>query len=267
MARVIRWAFLALVLSAPAAWAQEPAPAAPPAGESPDSKVLREFNALKDNPRSYVVMIEVMVLLTILTLAPSIIVMVTSFTRIVIVLSFLRRALSTQELPPNQIVIALSLILSVMVMMPTLEAIKRDALDPYTRAVDPIPQKEAIVRTVNHLRGFMFLHTRSKDIRLFMDATGALARVGKPLTREKVPTSVLIPAFVISELRLAFIMGFALFLPFLVIDMVVSATLISMGMLVLPPILISLPLKILLFILVDGWSLIIESLVRSFEYT
>jgi flagellar biosynthetic protein FliP len=208
--------------------------------------------------------IEIIILLTILTLAPSILVMATSFTRIVIVLSFVRRAMATQELPPNQIIVGLSLILTFMVMAPTLTAIKRDALDPYTTSETgkQIPQKEAINRAVGHFREFMFRHARVKDIYLFMKITEQPD--DEEWTESHVPTSVLVPAFVISELRRAFIMGFALFLPFMIIDMVVAATLISMGMLVLPPILISLPFKILLFILVDGWHLIIGSLVQSF---
>ncbi len=216
-------------------------------------------------PEKAATTMEILVLLTILSLAPSILVMVTSFTRIVIVLSFVRRALATQELPPNQIIIGLSLILTFMVMAPTFRAIKRDALDPYTTKdqTKQITQKQAIRVAVGHFRVFMFKHARVKDIHLFMTIT---EQPKKPegWTQDDVPTEVLIPAFVISELRRAFIMGFALFLPFMIIDMVVASTLISMGMLVLPPILISLPFKILLFILVDGWHLIIGSLVQSF---
>lgn len=213
--------------------------------------------------------IEILILLTILTLAPAIVVMVTSFTRIVIVLSFLRRALSTNELPPNQIVIGLSLVLAFMVMSPTLNDIKRDALDPYTTedTSKQILQSEALERTVLHLRKFMFKHVRPQDVRLFMDITKETEKAGADgqITREEVPSVVLVPAFVISELRIAFIMGFILFLPFMIIDMVVASTLISMGMLVLPPILISLPFKILLFVLVDGWVLVVGSLAASFN--
>ena len=222
----------------------------------------------EDDPRKVVTTIEILILLTILTLAPAIIVMVTSFTRIVIVLSFLRRALATQELPPNQIIVGLSLILAFMVMMPTLRDIQRDALDPYTTddKSKQISQEEALERTVLHLRKFMFKHVRPQDVRLFMDITHETEKAGADgeITRKEIPTPVLIPAFVISELRIAFIMGFVLFLPFMIIDMVVASTLISMGMLVLPPILISLPFKILLFVLVDGWHLIVGSLVESF---
>lgn len=231
-----------------------------------DSRIPAPHEIMEDakKPENVSSSIEIIILLTILTLAPSILVMGTSFTRIVIVLSFVRRALATQELPPNQIIIGLSLILTFMIMAPTMTAIKRDAIDPYTSGdtTKQIPQKEAIDIAVNHLRTFMFRHARVKDIYLFMTITEQSKE--EEWTEAHVPTSVLVPAFVISELRRAFIMGFALFLPFMIIDMVVAATLISMGMLVLPPILISLPFKILLFILVDGWHLIIGSLVQSF---
>jgi flagellar biosynthetic protein FliP len=218
------------------------------------------------DPQNVVTTVEILILLTILSLAPAILVMVTSFTRIVIVLSFVRRALATQEVPPNQVVTGMALILTFMVMLPTLREIKRDALDPYT-SPDPavqIPQEEFLRRSVGHLRTFMFQYTRLKDIQLFMEITGQSVKAGEEVLKEEVPSSLLIPAFVLSELRKAFIMGFALFLPFMVIDMVVASTLISMGMLVLPPILISLPFKILLFVLVDGWHLIVGSIVDSF---
>lgn len=219
-----------------------------------------------ENPKKVVTTLEILFLLTILSLAPAIMVLMTSFTRIVIVLSFVRRALATQDLPPNQVITGLSLILTFMVMMPTFQAIKRDALDPYT-AEEPskqITQGEAFDRAVFHMRQFMFQQVRMKDIRLFLDISGKSGEIKGDVTKADVPTEVLIPAFVISELRRAFIMGFALFIPFVVIDLVVATTLISMGMLVLPPILISMPFKILLFILVDGWHLIIGSLVKSF---
>jgi flagellar biosynthetic protein FliP len=209
--------------------------------------------------------LEIAFLLTVLSLAPALLVMVTSFTRIVIVLSFVRRALNTQDLPPSQILTGLALILTFMVMTPTFTAIKRDAIEPYTNpdASQQIPQSVAFERAVGHLRTFMFDHVRVRDVALFMDATKHPRKPGG-WDRPDIPTEVLVPSFVISELRRSFIMGFALFLPFMIIDLVVSATLISMGMLVLPPIFISLPFKILLFVLVDGWHLVIGSLVQSF---
>ena len=227
------------------------------------------FQQAKDasKPENISTTLEIMMAVTILSIAPALLVMVTSFTRIVIVLSFVRRAIGTQELPPNQVITGLALFLTFMVMTPTFTAIKRDALDPYTSPVvsQQISQSTAFARAEGHLREFMFGQARVQDIRLFMDITKQpKPKDGKSWMREDVPTTVLIPSFMISELRRAFIMGFALFLPFLVIDLVVSASLISMGMMVLPPFLISLPFKILLFVLVDGWHLVIGSLVQSF---
>lgn len=204
--------------------------------------------------------LQILFILTILALAPSIVIMTTCFTRIVIVLSFLRQALATQELPPNQVIIGLSLFLTFMIMSPTLDRMRAEALDPYTKG--EITQPEAFKRALARLREFMIKHTRKKDVRLFLNISGV--KLPENATYADVPTEILIPAFMISELRKAFIMGFVIFLPFLVIDLVVGSTLISMGMLVLPPILVSLPLKILLFVLVDGWSLVVGSLVASF---
>jgi flagellar biosynthetic protein FliP len=235
------------------------------AEKAPPGAGLVEDVKKATQPENISTTLEIAFLLTVLSLAPALLVMITSFTRIVIVLSFVRRAIGTQELPPNQVVTGLALLLSFMVMTPTFSAIKRDALDPYTTPVKEarIPQSEAFARAAGHLRAFMFKHVRMKDLALFMDITKQ-PRKEKGWSEGDIPTEVLVPAFVISELRRAFIMGFALFLPFMIIDLVVSATLISMGMLVLPPIFISLPFKILLFVLVDGWHLVIGSLVRSF---
>ena len=228
-----------------------------------DRPIPHEIVDKAKDPKNITTTLEILLLLTTLTLAPSILVMTTSFTRIVIVLSFVRRALATQELPPNQVVIGLSLLLTFMVMTPTFHAIKQDALDPYTADPARITQEQAARVSVHHFREFMFKFVRPEDLRLFMETTKQPKRA-EGWRKIDVPTSVLVPSFVLSELRRAFIMGFALFLPFMIIDMVVAATLISMGMLVLPPILISLPFKILLFILVDGWHLVVGSLVQSF---
>jgi flagellar biosynthetic protein FliP len=213
-------------------------------------------------PENVSTTLEIVFLLTVLSLAPALLVLVTSFTRIVVVLSFVRKAVGTQESPPNQVLTGLALLLSFMVMTPTFTAIQRDALEPYT--AKKISQGAAFDKATEHLRGFMFKQARVQDLALFMDLTKQPKREGGWLESD-VPTSVLIPSFVISELRRAFIMGFALFLPFLVIDLVVSAALISMGMMVLPPFFVSLPFKLLLFILVDGWHLVVGSLVRSFH--
>ena len=224
---------------------------------------------LKDaqKPENISTTLEIVLAITVLSVAPALLVMMTSFTRIVIVLSFVRRAIGTQELPPNQVITGLALFLTFMVMTPTFTAIKKDALDPYT-STNPsqqISQSVAFSRAEHHMREFMFRQARAQDVRLFMDISKQpRPKDGKRWMEEDIPTTVLIPSFMISELRRAFIMGFALFLPFLVIDLVVSASLISMGMMVLPPFLISLPFKILLFVLVDGWHLVIGSLVQSF---
>jgi flagellar biosynthetic protein FliP len=250
---------LALAIS-PSAFAQDKA-----ASKSSPTVFQQAKDASK--PENISTSLEIMFAVTILSIAPALLVMVTSFTRIVIVLSFVRRAIGTQELPPNQVITGLALFLTFMVMTPTITAIKRDALDPYTSTSpsQQISQATAFARAEGHLREFMFGQARIQDIRLFMDITKQpKPKDGKSWMREDVPTTVLIPSFMISELRRAFIMGFALFLPFLVIDLVVSASLVSMGMMVLPPFLISLPFKILLFVLVDGWHLVIGSLVQSF---
>lgn len=220
------------------------------------------FRQAKD-PREVVTVLELMFLVTILSLAPAILVMTTAFTRIVIVLAFLRRALGTQGLPPNQVVTGLALFLTFMIMAPTFKRIKDDALVPYIN--EEITQGQMFRRAEAPLRDFMFRQTRKKDVKLFLSlADVKLDRAEGQVQRKDIPTYVLVPAFTLSELRRAFQMGFALFLPFLIIDLVVASTLISMGMLVLPPILISLPFKILLFVLVDGWYLIVGSLMRSF---
>jgi len=255
------------------AWGQsspdKPSRPVPTASRSSEKGGLALLDGAKDatRPENISTTLQIALVLTVLSLAPAILVMMTSFTRIVIVLSFVRRALGTQELPPNQVLTGLSLFLTFMVMTPTMSAIKRDALDPYTSSVpsQQISQTVAFQRAEGHVREFMFRQARVQDVRLFMDITKQpRPKDGEKWMQDDVPTTVLIPSFMISELRRAFIMGFALFLPFLVIDLVVSASLLSMGMMVLPPFLISLPFKILLFVLVDGWHLVIGSVVQSF---
>lgn len=212
-----------------------------------------------DSPEELALTIQIILLITFLTLAPSILILVTSFTRIVIVLSLLRHALSLQQIPPNQVIIGLSLFLTFFIMTPVFNAIYDEAIQPYLR--EEISQKEAFDRAVIPLRKFMLKNTRRDDLALFL-------RVGnypQPVNESEVQIRVVIPAFVISELKTAFEMGFMLFVPFLIIDMVVASVLMSMGMLMLPPIMVSLPFKILLFVLVDGWHLLIQSLVLSFR--
>ena len=203
--------------------------------------------------------IQTLLLLGLVTLLPGLLLVMTSFTRILIVLGFVRNALGTQSIPPNQVLVGISLFLSLFVMAPTLHQVDKVAVEPYR--AHKIDGHEAIIRGLDPVRTFMFKQTRDKDLALFL----RLSHSKRPKTRADVPTHVLVPAFVISELTTAFKIGFLIFLPFLIIDMIVSATLMSMGMMMLPPVLISLPFKILLFVLVDGWSLIVESLVASFH--
>ncbi len=209
-------------------------------------------------PGELVNVLKIVLLLTVLTLAPAILVMMTSFTRVVIVLSFLRQSLGAQQMPPNQVIVGLSLFLSMFIMAPTWTKIQTDALNPYME--ERIDQKTAFARAEAPMREFMFAQTREKDLELFL----TMSKMPKPENREAVPTYVLIPSFIVSELNTAFQMGFMLYLPFLVIDMVVSSILMAMGMMMLPPMTISLPFKLLLFVLVDGWGLVIGSIVKSF---
>lgn len=211
-----------------------------------------------NSPKETVAALRILILFTVLSLAPAILIMMTSFTRIVVVLSFLRQALSTQNMPPNQVIIGLSLFLTFFVMAPVWQNIQNNALTPFME--EKIDQTTAISRAEAPIREFMFSQVREKDLGLFIE----LGRVAKPKTRRDVPTWVLIPAFMVSELKTAFTIGFMLYLPFLIIDMVVASVLMAMGMMMLPPVVISLPFKLLLFVLVDGWELVIGSLVRSF---
>jgi len=203
--------------------------------------------------------LQILLLIGGISILPAILFTVTGFTRILIVLSFVRSALGTQNTPPNQALIGIALFLTLFVMMPTISAIKKDAWDPYSKHA--ISTSQAISRAEEPLREFMFKQTRTQDLSLFVN----LAHIRQPQTRAQIPTYVLIPAFIMSELKTAFEIGFLIFLPFLLIDLIVSSTLMSMGMIMLPPSFISLPFKILLFVLVDGWDLITNSLVKSFH--
>jgi len=209
-------------------------------------------------PQDMSVVLQIFLLLTVLSLAPAILVMVTSFTRIAIVLSLLRQALGTNQMPPNQIIIGLSLFLTFFVMMPVWNAINEQALQPYLEK--KVDQETALKKAVQPLKKFMFKQTREQDLALLM----RISRSDRPRNGDEVPFSVLIPSFIISELKSAFQMGFLLYIPFLVIDMVVASVLLSMGMMMLPPIMVSLPFKLMIFVLADGWHLIVGSLVKSF---
>lgn len=203
--------------------------------------------------------IEVLLLFTVLTLAPAIIILTTSFTRIVVVLSFMRQALGTQNMPPNQLLIGFALFLSVFVMMPTGQSIYQNTIQPYT--AKQINAAQALEGLERDLRSFMVKHVRKADIGLFYDVTNAAA----PADVNAVPIHYLIPAFIISELKTAFQIGFLLYIPFIVLDMVVASVLMAMGMMMLPPMLVSMPFKLLLFVLVDGWQLVTGAILRSFN--
>ena len=202
--------------------------------------------------------VELLVLLGGVTLVPALLFTVTGFTRILIVLGFIRSGLGTPAAPPNQVLVGIALFLTIFVMAPTFTQIKETAFEPLQKG--EISETVALKRAEAPLRTFMFKQTRTKDLALFVK----LGKVEDPKTRADVPTHVLIPAFIISELKTAFQIGFLIFLPFLIIDLVVSSVLMSMGMMMLPPVFISLPFKILLFVLVDGWNLVTRSLVESF---
>ena len=203
--------------------------------------------------------LQIVALLTLLSLAPAILVTLTGFVRIVIVLSFLRQAVGTHTMPPNQVIVSLALFLTAFVMLPTFKEINTQALVPYQ--AEELSGEEALQRAYEPLRTFMLRHTREKDLALFVDATGS----ARPATPEDVPPQALMPAFLISELKTAFQMGFLVYVPFLILDMVVASILMSMGMMMLPPVLISLPFKLMLFVLVDGWNVLTGSLVESFR--
>jgi flagellar biosynthesis protein FliP len=212
-----------------------------------------------EDPESLVGFLQLLLVMALLTLAPAFVILTTSFTRIVIVLSFTRNAMATQQIPPNQVIIGLALFLTFFVMQPTMAQINETAVQPYLEG--EIEQEEALLIGAEPLKSFMYYHTRERDLALFVNMSGMV----QPETQSDIPLHVLVPAFVISELKTAFQMGFMLYVPFLVVDMVVASTLMSMGMFMLPPVIVSMPFKLLLFILVDGWHLVVRSLLESFN--
>lgn len=212
-----------------------------------------------ENPQDVALSLQILALLTVLSLAPAILILMTSFTRIIVVFSFLRNALATQQMPPNQVLIGLALFLTFFIMTPVWTDINQNALQPYLNG--EISQEEAFNNAQQPLREFMIRQTREKDLALFVNLSG----MPRPNSVDDVPLSAIIPAFAISELKTAFTIGFILYIPFIVIDMVVASTLMSMGMMMLPPMMISLPFKLLLFILVDGWNLVVQTLLMSFR--
>ncbi len=204
--------------------------------------------------------VEILIMLTVLTLLPSILVMLTCFTRIVIVLSLVRNGLGMQQMPPNQVLIGLALFVTLFIMTPTIDTIKETAYEPYIKGV--ITQEEAGERAMEPIRSFMFAQTYESDLKFFMNASGQGATVDN---LDEIKNTTLIPAFVTSEIKHGFEIGFFLYIPFIVIDMVVASTLMSMGMMMLPPTVISLPFKLLLFVMVDGWTLTVKTLITSFN--
>jgi flagellar biosynthesis protein FliP len=212
-----------------------------------------------DGPKQTAVTIQILILLTVLSLAPALFIMVTSFTRIVIVLAFLRQALGTPTVPPNQVLLSLALFLTMFIMAPVGQAVYTNALQPLM--AEQISYEDAWKKGIEPIRNFMLRQVREKDLELFIK----LSRMPKPDRVEDVPTQAIIPAFILSELRIAFQIGFLIYIPFLIVDMVVASILMSMGMMLLPPVVISLPFKLILFVLADGWYLVVGSMVRSFQ--
>jgi flagellar biosynthetic protein FliP len=233
------------------------APALPAAAQTALPKITIGLDRAS-SPQDLSVTLQILLLMTVLALAPSILVMMTSFTRIILVLHFLRQALGTQNMPPNQVVIGLALFLTFFVMSPTIDRIHQRAWTPLQE--DQITSQQALDTAGGELKDFMLAQTRQKDLALFV----SMASLEKPDNVQELPLKVVIPAFVISELRIGFQIGFLIYLPFLIIDMVVASVLMSMGMMMLPPVMISLPFKLLLFVLVDGWYLMVQSLIEGF---
>lgn len=247
---------LALLIAAPAFAAAAPAPVADAAGQI--GALDRAMGEISEDGRPLSLSLQILILMSLLTVLPSILLMMTSFTRIIIVLSILRQAIGLQNTPPNQVLVGLALFLSLFVMRPVVDQINEVAYTPY--GAGQIGVEEAVSRSGEVLHGFMMNQTRENDLRLFAD----LAGVEQFASREAVPFSILLPAFVTSELKTAFQIGFLIFLPFLIIDLVVASTLMALGMMMLSPTIVSMPFKLLLFVLVDGWALTMGSLAASF---
>jgi len=264
LATLVALVFLSLVSLTPGTvLAQDSAePAAIPMTADPVEPVSQVITLTlegPEGPQSMDSALKIVLLMTVLSLAPAILILLTSFTRIVIVLGFLRQAIGANQAPNNQIIIGLALFLTLVVMSPTLHRMNEDAIQPFMN--EKMSQGEDVTKIKVPLKEFMLGQVREKDVALFLDLT----RTETPDTPEDLPMLVVIPSFVLSELKTAFQMGFVLFIPFLIIDMVVASVLMSMGMMMLPPVLISLPFKILLFVLVDGWFLVVKSLVQAFQ--
>jgi flagellar biosynthesis protein FliP len=245
----ILWVIIAGAMTLPMIALSEAAAAGP--------SVSIDFGA--GGPQQTAVVIQILILLTVLSLAPALFIMVTSFTRIVIVLSFLRQALGTPTVPPNQVLLSLALFLTMFIMAPVGQAVYNNSLQPLM--AEKISYEDAWKKGIEPVRSFMLRQVREKDLELFIQ----LSRMPKPDRVDEVSTQAIIPAFILSELRIAFQIGFLIYIPFLIIDMVVASILMSMGMMLLPPVVISLPFKLILFVLADGWYLVVGSMVRSFQ--
>lgn len=225
-----------------------------------DETKMNEFMQFFNNsdPTNVSTSVKLILMLTVLSIAPSILILMTSFTRIIIVLGFVRTALSTQQMPPTQVLVGLALFMSFFIMAPTFQEVNKEALTPLFE--EKITLEQAYDKAAGPFKDFMSAHTRQKDLALFLDYAG----MEQPKTIQDIPITALVPAYAISEMKTAFQIGFMIFIPFLVIDMIVASVLMSMGMMMLPPVMISLPFKILLFVLVDGWHLVVQSLLQSF---
>jgi flagellar biosynthetic protein FliP len=254
-------AILCLCFCVPPAQAQaQSVPADTTASSSSSTRSPLPQVSLLEGEEDFELPIQLLLLLTVLSLAPAIVILTTSFTRLVIVFGLLRQAMGTHQSPPTQVVVGLALFLTTFIMYPVFDQINREALQPYMAG--EITQKDAFELASTPLKGFMVGQTREKDLMLFMD----LAQIDVFDDADSVPLHVLVPAFVISELRIAFQIGFMIFLPFLIVDLIVASVLMSMGMMMLPPVMVSLPIKLLLFVLADGWFLIVESMLRGYEF-
>ncbi|BFJ01705.1 flagellar type III secretion system pore protein FliP [Priestia sp. Y58] len=221
------------------------------------NEVMNLFNS--SSPTNVSTSVQLLLLLTVFSVAPGILIMMTCFTRIVIVLSFVRTSLGTQQMPPNQVLVGLSLFLTFFIMAPTFSQVNEQALQPLLK--EKITLNQAYEKAAEPMKEFMSAHTRQKDLALFLE----YADIDKPSSVQDIPLTALVPAYAISELKTAFQIGFMIFIPFLIIDMIIASVLMSMGMMMLPPVMISLPFKILLFVLVDGWNLVVKSLLISFQ--
>lgn len=251
---VLKWTVAgALICFAAAASAQEQPPA--------NTMIERLLTGAGDavGPNQVLTTLILFFLLTILSLAPAILVMTTSFTRIIVVLGFLRQAMATQQSPPNQVLVGLALFLTIFIMGPTYQRVYDEAIAPYV--AQEISAQEALDAALIPIREFMFRQVRERDVALFLTIAGR----DQPDTEDDIPTTVLMPAFVVSELRVAFQIGFVIYIPFLIIDMVVASTLMAMGMMMLPPVFVSLPFKIVMFVLADGWYLVVQMLAAGFQ--